>query len=152
LADHDRPLAPRGQRAVKLLHKHLADNDIHPAQVLCSSARRTVETCAGVDPGGELLIEPELYAANGDEVLERLRKVPADTPSVMLIGHNPALQTLVLRLTGANGDVPAESDLAEVQRKFPTAALATLSFDCAWSELEPGRAKLDAFLRPRDLH
>jgi phosphohistidine phosphatase len=152
LDDHERPLAPRGQRAVKLLHEHLDAHDIHPAQVLCSSARRTVETHAGVDPGGELLVERELYEASGDQVLERLRRVPDGTASVMVIGHNPALQTLVLRLTGANGDVPEDSELASVQQKFPTGALATLSFDCSWSELSAGSAKLDALVRPRDLH
>jgi phosphohistidine phosphatase len=152
LDDHERPLAPRGQRAAELLAQHLADQHIQPAQVLCSSARRTVETCVGVAPGGELLIEPELYCASGDDVLERLRQVPEETPSVMVIGHNPALQTLVLRLAGANGDAPKGSDLAEVQHKFPTGALATLSFECSWSELAAGSAKLDGLLRPRDLH
>ncbi len=152
LDDHERPLAPRGRRAAKLLAKHIAEHDIHPAQVLCSSARRTIETCDGVSPGGELLIEEELYAASGDEILDRLHRIPANTPSVMVIGHNPALQTLVLRLTGANGDRLPDPDLAEVQRKFPTGALATLSFDCTWDELAPGSARLDALLRPRDLH
>ena len=50
LDDHDRPLAPRGQRAVKLLGEHLRDRGVEPDQVLCSSARRTRETLAGVNP------------------------------------------------------------------------------------------------------
>jgi phosphohistidine phosphatase len=152
LDDHERPLAPRGRRSVELLAKHLVEMQIRPAQVLCSSARRTVETFEGVAPGGELSIEPELYAANGDAVLARLQRVSDRVPSVMLIGHNPALQILVLRLTGANGEVPQDADLAEVQRKFPTGALASLSFDCPWSELRQGSATLQALLRPRDLH
>jgi hypothetical protein len=38
-----------------------------------------------------------------------------------------------------------------VPEKFPTAALAT--FDCpgAWSELNPGAARLVAFVKPREL-
>lgn len=152
LDDHDRPLAPRGQRAVRLLAQHLVENEIRPAQVLCSSARRTVETCAGVSPGGELSIERELYSANGDAILDRLRRIPDDTASVMVIGHNPAVQALVLRLTRANGRVPEGSDLDEVQRKFPTGALATLSFNCRWSQLHAGSATLDALVRPSDLH
>ena len=73
----------------------------------------------------------------------------------MVIGHNPALQMLVLRLTGANGNggaevsAPAHGDLFDLQRKFPTGALATLDFDCEWSELGPGCARLSAFVRPR---
>jgi phosphohistidine phosphatase len=153
LNDHERPLAPRGQRATKVLAKHVRNHEIQPTQVLCSTARRTRETLEGVAPGGEVLIELHLYGASAGELLERLRKVPAEAESVMLIGHNPALQTLVLRLAGARGSVDDRNgDLAEVRRKFPTGALATLSFECAWSELAPGAATLTDLVRPRDLH
>src|SRR5690242_6830920 len=59
--DHERPLAPRGQRATKLLANHVRSHEIQPQLVLCSSARRTRETLDGVAPGGEVLIEPQLY-------------------------------------------------------------------------------------------
>jgi phosphohistidine phosphatase len=147
LVDHDRPLAPRGQRAVRLLADHMRRERIRPALVLCSSARRTIETYEGVRPSGELSIESGLYGAGGDELLGRLRQVPDATISVMLIGHNPAVQTLVLRLAGADGD----TGLGEGQRKFPTGALATLAFDRPWSHLEPGVAELVGLIRPRDL-
>jgi phosphohistidine phosphatase len=147
LVDHDRPLAPRGQRGVKLLADYMRRERIRPALVLCSSARRTVETYEGVRPSGELSIESGLYAADGDGLLERLRRIPDDIGSVMIIGHNPAVQTLVLRLAGANSG----TGLGEVQRKFPTGSLATLAFDCAWSELGPGAAELVSLVRPRDL-
>ena len=152
LDDHDRPLAPRGRRAVKLLGQHIHDSGIRPDLVLCSSSRRTLETLESVAPGGEVLIEPELYAASASEIIERLRQVPDEVGSVMVIGHNPGSQTLVLRLVG---DDPAGSDgsyLSDVQRKFPTGALATLSFNCGWSELAPGRAQLAAYVRPKSLH
>jgi phosphohistidine phosphatase len=160
LDDHERPLAPRGQRSVKQLAAHIREHAIRPDQVLCSSARRTLETCEGVEPGGEVVIEPELYGASGDDVLARLHRIPESTSSVMVIGHNPALQVLLLRLSGANGgngfasngDPDSDSMVSELQRKFPTGALATLSFDCAWSELAPGSAKLVDVVRPRDLH
>jgi phosphohistidine phosphatase len=154
LEDHERPLAPRGRRAVKLLGEHLRQHDIHPTQVLCSSSRRTRETMDGVDPDGERFVEQELYEASCGQLIDRLRRVPDDTDSVMLIGHNPAMQMLVLRLTGANGNGFAHigGDLADVQRKFPTGALATLSIDCAWSELSPGCAELVGYIRPRALH
>ena len=158
LDDHERPLAPRGRRAVKLLGDHLRDRGVEPEQVLCSSARRTRETLAGVNPTGERLVEPQLYSASCDDVIARLRQVPEETGSVMVVGHNPAMQLLVLRLTGANGNgcslarPPADEALAELQRKFPTGALATLEFDCAWSELAPGCARLSELVRPRHLH
>jgi phosphohistidine phosphatase len=73
----------------------------------------------------------------------------------MLIGHNPAVQLLVLRLTGATGPEGAGADggsnLSEVQSKFPTGALATLEFKGAWDKLGPGKAQLVEFVRPKEL-
>lgn len=75
----------------------------------------------------------------------------------MVIGHNPAMQMLVLRLIGPNGDGPGprsgpvDAEVAELKRKFPTGALATLEVDCNWSELAPGCARLSAFVTPRQL-
>jgi phosphohistidine phosphatase len=156
-ADRDRPLAARGQRAVKLISEHVRREGIHPSQVLCSPARRTLETLAGVDPGGRVIIEPELYGASCTDVIKRLRRVPASVPSVMVVGHNPAMQMLVLRLARAAERAPAArpepaaSELEQVERKFPTGALATISLRCAWSELGPGRARLTAYVWPRQL-
>ncbi|HUE27036.1 MAG TPA: histidine phosphatase family protein [Solirubrobacteraceae bacterium] len=150
LDDHERPLAPRGRQAASLIAEHLRTNGTEPELVLCSSSRRTQETLEGVKPGGEWLIEPELYAASTSGVIERLHRVPEETGSVMLIGHNPVMQTLVLRLASGSGAAEG-SELSEVQRKFPTAALATLTFECGWSELGPGAASLAAFVRPKQL-
>ncbi len=157
LDDHERPLAPRGQRAVEMINELVRSAEIAPDQVLCSSARRTRETLEAVDPPGERIVERALYGANCTELIDRLRRVPAEAGSVMIIGHNPALQMLVLRLTGANGNggaeisAPLDRNLRELQRKFPTGALATLDFDCEWAELGPGCARLSAFVRPRHL-
>lgn len=155
LADHERPLAPRGRRAVARMGDHLRATGIEPAQVLCSTARRTRETLEGVSPGAEALIESELYDASCSSLIARLQRVPEEIPSVMIVGHNPAMQMLVLRLTGASGTGPAGEpiapNLAEVQRKFPTGALATLTFECAWSDLAAGCASLAAFVTPRSL-
>ena len=92
-------------------------------------------------------------------MIERLKRVPAHTASVMVIGHNPTMQMLVLRLIGANGSAAAAAgaaeiadDLAAVRNKFPTGALATLRFDCAWDELSQGCARLVAYVNPKRLH
>jgi phosphohistidine phosphatase len=156
-ADRERPLAKRGRLAVKLLSDHVRHAGIRPSQVLCSPARRTLETLAGVDPGGRVIIEPELYGASCAGVIERLRRLPAEVPSVMVVGHNPAMQMLVLRLARPAELAPAAwpelatSELQQLERKFPTGALATLSLRCIWSELGPGCARLTAYVRPRQL-
>ena len=64
LVDHDRPLAPRGRRAAKLVAEHLGREGIIPALVLCSSARRTRETLERIAQTG--LFEAIEQATFGD--------------------------------------------------------------------------------------
>jgi phosphohistidine phosphatase len=152
LDDHERPLAPRGQRAANVIAEHLRARGIEPDLILCSSARRTRETLEGIGLRDEVLIEDELYSASAGQILERLQRVPDEVASVMVIGHNPAMQVLVLRLAGHGTSAGLDGPgLADVKRKFPTGALATLEFEGGWSELSPGRASLTAFVRPKQL-
>jgi phosphohistidine phosphatase len=151
LEDHERPLAPRGHRAVKALAEHFRASEIEPALILCSSSRRTRETLDGIGLTGETLIEDELYSATPGQVLDRLREIPDGVESAIVIGHNPAMQVLVLRLASAATRELDGSEFGEVQRKFPTGALATLAFERTWSELAPGDAALTSFVRPKQL-
>ena len=116
--------------------------------VLCSSARRTRETLDRLSPAlgpAEIRIERELYGASSEDLLQRLRKVPNEIESVMLVGHQPAIQELALRLAHEG------SEVERVRAKFPTAALATLTFAGDWSELAQQGAKLDAYVKPKEL-
>jgi phosphohistidine phosphatase len=151
LDDHERPLAPRGRRAVRVLAEHFRANGIEPGLILCSSARRTRETLEGIGLSGETLIEDDLYAASPGRVLERLHEIADEVEAAMVVGHNPAMQVLVLRLaTGGTPELDG-TQLSEVKRKFPTGALATVTFEGEWSELSPGGARLEAFVRPKQL-
>lgn len=147
--DHERPLAQRGRRAAEAIRLHMQEHGIEPELVLCSTARRARETLERIEPAlgtAAVMIELELYHANGDALLDRLRSVPAEVGSVMLIGHNPAMQTLALALAR-----PA-AELRELEAKFPTAALATLAFPGpSWRAIGPDATELVGFVRPRDL-
>ena len=155
LEDHDRPLAPRGRKAAKLLAEHIRAAEIEPAVILCSTSQRTRETLRCVLPDHEALIEPELYDAGCRELIARLQRLPGELSSAMIIGHNPAVQMLVLKLAGAKGrgdpERGADSPLRHVERKFPTGALATLGFEGDWAALGPGRAQLIDYVRPKEL-
>jgi phosphohistidine phosphatase len=151
LADHDRPLAPRGRRAAEALAAHVGALDPPPALVLCSTARRAQDTLepvrARLPASTEVLVEDDLYGAPAPLLLARVRLVPEDTPSVLLVGHNPGLEDLVRGL-GRRGDPGL---IARVRTKFPTGALATLAFDGPWKELGPESATLETFVVPGDL-
>jgi phosphohistidine phosphatase len=149
LADHDRPLAPRGRRAAKVMAKHLGRKGISPELVLCSPSTRTRQTLKRLAPGlgknADVQIEPELYAAPARDLLDVLQKVPDEVESVMLIGHNPGIQNLALSLASAGSEIP------RLRSRFPTAALATLAFNGTWHELAPGSAELVSFVKPKEL-
>ena len=149
LPDHDRPLAGRGRRAAKAIARHLREQNLEPQLVLCSTARRARETLERIQPAlgaATVELEPDLYSASADALLERLRRVPDTVASVMLIGHNPGLQELALDLAR-----PA-SAARELAAKYPTAALATLAFEASsWRELDDDTAELVDLVRPRDL-
>ena len=114
--------------------------------MLCSTARRARETLERIEPAlgrGPVRVEGELYGASTHDLLARLRRLPDDVGSVLVIGHNPGIHELALELAG-----PAP----ELTGKFPTAALATLVLHgSAWSELRPEANELVELTRPRDL-
>jgi phosphohistidine phosphatase len=146
--DHDRPLAPRGLRASTILARHLQAERISPDLILCSSSRRTRQTLDGIANSighAEVRIEHELYAASHAELMTGLRDLNEGVGSVMLIGHDPAIQEVALELAREGPGVD------RMRRKFPTAALATLTFSGAWRDLAPDGAELVAFVTPKDL-
>jgi phosphohistidine phosphatase len=149
LPDRDRPLAPRGYRACELVAEHLRRHKITPALVLCSSSTRTRETLERVSVGFsrpvDALIEDGLYAATAAELLARLRTVDSAVTSVLLIGHQPAVQELAVSL------VVAAERRGVLNGKFPTGALATLALPSSWAALAPETAMLTAFVKPREL-
>jgi phosphohistidine phosphatase len=150
LPDGDRPLAPRGRHAAVAMAAHIAAERVHPDLVLCSSGLRARQTLAAVLPalGGELVvrIEPGLYTFDARSLLGRLRREEDGITSLMLVGHNPALQELALTLASLGADRPR---LAE---KLPTGGLVTIVLpEDSWAEIGDGGAEIAAFVTPRDL-
>lgn len=150
LADHDRPLNPRGEAAAARMAEHLRSEGISPQVVLCSSAVRARQTLAALEPvlvDADVRVEKGLYGAGVPALLERLSVVDADDASVLLVGHNPGLHELALHLAEDDGG----EALGRLRDGLPTAALVTLSVPGSWSELVPGAARLVGFVTPRSL-
>jgi phosphohistidine phosphatase len=136
---------------VAALRHHLEGADIAPALVLCSNARRAVETWDGIapafGPSTSIEIAGELYRATATDLLERLRQLPAASGCVLVIGHNPALEDLAVGLTGSGS-----ADLRRrLETKFPTGALATLVVPGPWASLRWRTAELAGYVVPREL-
>lgn len=131
------------------MREHLAES-VGPDVVLCSTARRAVDTLEGIRPAfpddADVRFEEELYGAGSSLLIRRLRTVGRDVDVAMLVGHNPGLEDLAMLLVD-DGDPEL---VARLTAKFPTGAIATLSFDRRWADLAPGDARLDGYFTPRE--
>ncbi|HSR43247.1 MAG TPA: histidine phosphatase family protein [Longimicrobiales bacterium] len=152
LADHDRPLAPRGRRAAPSMGRYMQSERLVPELVLCSTAARTRATWALAAPflGDDIPVEydRELYGASAGTLLRVVRGLPDDVRRVLMVGHNPGWELFAAALAG-DGDRGA---IARMRRKFPTAALAVLESPAErWTGVEAGGCRLERFVRPKDL-
>lgn len=155
LEDFDRPLNDRGRKAAPAAARDLVRLKLLPDLILCSTARRTRETLALVLPElgkakaavkPSVIFEDDLYLAFVTALLERIRRIEDGPRSVLLVGHNPGLQGLALALIGAGEG----EDIAALADKFPTAAIAAMTFEAErWAAVEPAGGRLIHFVTPK---
>jgi phosphohistidine phosphatase len=163
VADHDRPLARRGIRDAPVMGRWLREAGYVPDQVLCSTARRARQTWQLAQPGLSaaplVTFDRRVYEAAAADLLALIRQTPAAVGTLLLIGHNPALQDLGTLLAAASSggatstesDALSTGDVERMRAKFPTAAIAVLEPATAWPKLAREQARLTAFVTPRDL-
>lgn len=149
LSDHERPLAPRGHRACELISDYIAAEEICPDVVICSTAVRTRQTleavAAGFAEAPAIWNDGRVYGAGADELLGVVQELPDDFGSAMLVGHNPGMHWLAESLASEG------ERLADLRRKFPTGALATLAFEGDWLRIRVRSAILESFVTPHEL-
>jgi phosphohistidine phosphatase len=153
VADHERPLARRGRRDAPVAGRWLRAAGWVPDRVVCSTARRARETwqlaAAELDASPKVSFDQRVYGAAPADLLDLARETALRARTLLIVGHDPAIQELTLVLASARaGDADA---LKRVRFKFPTAAIAVLEFTGTWQELGPEQARLTAFVIPRDL-
>jgi phosphohistidine phosphatase len=151
--DFDRPLNKKGERAARAIGQWMASHGLNFEHVIASPAVRVIETLDGVWAGFGRRIGPtwerRIYLASGATVIDVLREVDDAHDVVLVVGHCPAMEDVVLDLVANDGRSPLR-DI--VEEKYPTAALAELVIDIkSWSEIGKPVAHLKRFVRPRDL-
>lgn len=151
-ADKARPLSPRGERAALVMGAWLRQTGQVPDFVVCSVARRSLDTWDVMKPvtgcALEPHIEPVVYHGGVGELGALIGTFPRQARTVLIIGHNPTMETFAARLA-AGSDNDAVSRMAA---KFPTAAVAT--FACSadtWQAFDAGTISLAGFVAPKDL-
>jgi phosphohistidine phosphatase len=147
--DFDRPLKKRGKLAAQRIGTWLKQENLVPCCLICSPAKRALSTAKIVH---EVIAEDALHIKQDkrlyQEGFERLKTVLAECPSdagrVLLVGHNPELEDLLIYLAGA-------PNLPDTDKLLPTAALARLQMPDDWSHLDAGCAKLLSITCPKYL-
>ncbi len=151
--DFDRPLNKRGKHASEVMGKWLRDHGIHFDLIIGSPAIRVVETIEHFAIGyGETMApmwDKRVYLASAQSLLEVIQDAPDTAESLLLVGHNPGFEDLVLMLVP---DVAGDDARDAVEEKYPTAALAEIRFDVdRWADVRAGQGRLEWFTRPRDV-
>lgn len=139
-ADHDRPLADRGQKGARKMGRFVTTARVVPDRALTSSAVRARETLAiAAEAGGwsgPARVTDALYEASPEAVLDQIRSEPDSAETVIVVGHEPAWSGLVSLLIGGG------------RIEMKTASLARVDVEVAsWADVAPGRGSL-AFLLP----
>ena len=152
--DFDRPINARGRRGAELIGQYVRRNTWPIDRIIASPAVRVTDTldvflpAAGLDD-----LEPHwdrrIYLASAATLMDVIREAARDADHLMLVGHNPGLEDLILMLALADKDDPLRS---AVDEKLPTAALARLDLAIdGWRAIKVGVGKMTHFVRPRDL-
>ncbi|MET8774500.1 histidine phosphatase family protein [Nocardia sp. NPDC004654] len=145
VGDHERPLAPRGQREAGLAGDWLRETQPPIDAVRCSTAVRTRETLAATGITAPVVYERGIYEASPRTLIELIQLSDDDVETLLLIGHAPGMPWTAWELAANRNSNQA----VELSRKFPTSALAVLEFDRPWSDIDPGTGELVRFHVPR---
>jgi phosphohistidine phosphatase len=144
--DHARRLTDRGSRDAAEAGQWARTTGCIPDHALVSDAARAQETWSAFSAAADTGIEPELesglYSAGPDAALEILRAAPAHAMSLMVVGHNPAMEHLVHLLDDGSAD---QEVFSEISGGFPTSALAVLEVQGEWADLDISRARISGF-------
>ena len=145
LSDFNRPLNNRGRKAAPFMGNELLKRDKKPDLIMSSPAERAKSTAekvaSAVGYKTSIQFEEDFYFGYIDEIIEAVKQCNQQQNRVLIIGHNPTLESLVASLTGNNDYL-----------RMPTAAIASILFDIGnWSDLKKSTGNLEWLILPKQL-
>ena len=142
LKDIDRTLNKRGQKQSKELGVYFNKMNIFPDLMIASIAKRTKLTAQNIAkeidyPIDKIQLEPSIYEAHYEQLLQTIWSITNDVDTVFFIGHNPGVSDLTHYLT--NNYV-----------EFKTSCLAIIEFRETekWEDINYATGKLVQFITP----
>ncbi|MBU0800669.1 MAG: histidine phosphatase family protein [Alphaproteobacteria bacterium] len=143
--DRDRVLTEGGLRAMQDLSPLLSGMPDQPGIALCSPAQRTRQTQRAVAPSLPVRIIEDMYDAPVERLLAIVQGLDDSHRAALLVGHNPAIQQLVLML--ARNGTEALRGLVAMDYKAGTMAVIQ-SRMMRWETFGPDNAELVNLLVP----
>ncbi len=103
VSDHERTLNPRGLNDAPLMAKRIEQRVALPDRILCSSARRTLQTCdifnsSWLQPQADVAIDDALYLSSTGTLQGAIESTDIEVEHLMVIAHNPGLEQLGMLL------------------------------------------------------
>ena len=152
LDDFDRPLNDRGRATARRMGAEFAQRGMKFDLIVASTANRVRETIDGLRETfaftAPVRFEGQLYLASEEQLLELVRSLPNAAEDVLIVGHNPGLERLILELSGDSDGRLRD----EVANKFPTAGFALIELPAdEWESLEAGSGRIVELILPREL-
>lgn len=147
-SDAARKLSPQGIAEAACIGKIINEKNLFPDLILCSAATRTRETLDGMQKllPSNVAVEysKDIYSASETELLTQIANIADKINSVMIIGHNPSLHQLAIRLA-KRGDKKLRDDLLF---SFPPCSIAVFSFAEGWKNIATQDSKITFFTTP----
>lgn len=150
--DFDRPLNARGRDDARRLGRDLAQRAVRFDAVVASPAVRVLETLAGIEVGSGGPLSPRfdqrIYSASEVMLAAIVRETDDSVDSLLLVGHNPAVHTLVLALTEDDPD----GLRGQVSARYSAGALSEITLQIEhWSAIGEQLGRIVRFVAPDDL-
>ena len=148
IADHERPSDELAKKDALQMGKLLRDRGLIPDFILSSTAVRAKTTAELVAEGckykGDIVLEQSLYKAKPKDYSKIIEGLSDKYVSILLVGHNPAVEEAIEMFTG----------LLDIT--MSACALAHLNIPIEkWSDLKQGknniRAELIEVMKPEEL-
>jgi len=148
--DMYRPIKDRGKRGAQRIGVWLAQKNLIPDKVISSPAERTRVTAQKtLKAAGQcdlsIVYDERVYEASVNDLLGVIAETTKTTKILMIVGHNPGLESLLCYLADKKIKMPADGKL------FPTATLAVFDLDVIWKKIAQGCAHLDCLTNSKSL-
>ncbi|MDZ4681434.1 MAG: histidine phosphatase family protein [Saprospiraceae bacterium] len=143
LRDIERPLEERGLRDAPFMAKVLKSEGAEPDLLLSSPATRAYSTALYFADAFEIdrrdvQLEPRIYEAFAEDILDIISKLPDEAHTVLLFGHNPTFTTIANRFSNKYIDNVPTCGIFKVEAKVNS-----------WKEFKAPAAVLTAFHYPK---